>query len=74
MVTEAGVSGTVAVILVGGQGTRMHSERPKMVQQLNERLQVFKRRMKSGEPNSEQTEVPLDEDLLKRLRSLGYVE
>lgn len=57
-----------------GEYYNLSSERLKMTEQLTERIQTFKNRMEIGEKVSEQTEITMDEGLVQKLRSLGYVD
>jgi arylsulfatase A-like enzyme len=57
-----------------GEYHNLFLKRPKTVEELYGRLVKFKSRMENGVTASEQKEIELDGELLKKLRSLGYVE
>ncbi len=57
-----------------GEFKDLSKERKETVHRLDEMLKKFKNRMEKSQHNSKQVEVPLDNKLLKKLKSLGYVE
>ncbi len=57
-----------------GEYHDLFTKRPKTAKELYARLGRFKARMESGEETTEQKEITLDAELLKKLQGMGYVE
>jgi arylsulfatase A-like enzyme len=57
-----------------GEYHDLYLKRPKIAEKLYSRLSTFKERMERGQETTDQNEIDLDEDLLTKLKALGYVE